>query len=132
MENALCPICGRTHSTGVIIGQRFYTEQRASEIEEALVQPGHYQFCESCTELTKEYFGLVEIDEKLTVDNNPFRTGQIAWIRPSLAMQLFNGASFREMSRKKWMYANQEIMTLVKELQQGHDGESSAENEEHG
>lgn len=132
IAKALCPICGKSHDTGVVLGRVALENSKANALESLLLEPTEYQICDTCGPLTLHSFALVEFDEKLTINDIPFRTGHIVWIKPSLAIQLFNAVSFKELSTNKWMYANQDIINLIQKINDDNvtDGESPAENGE--
>lgn len=76
-ELAVCPVCGKTHTTGILI------HKNLEEIED---QVTHYDFCEEHQKLIYDgYVFLIEIDptrsginsDNTIAQNKAFRTGRI-------------------------------------------------------
>ena len=110
MERGLCPICGAKHDTGALfIGKTFVSEQQAKELEDRMREPTTYHICGSCQEhLDQGLYALIGIDEDLTIDDNPFRTGIIMWLTQQRIEALFDEITQETIHNYRCMYADKE------------------------
>lgn len=133
LEMAQCGICGLVHQHGgIAMGTNFVSEETAKRKEDLIAQtPTHYAPCSECEELVnKGYLGMIEFDPQLTVDEIPYRTGRLMWMRAHVFKDLFDEESYAAAIKNKAVFLDPEVFSMIKELQESNDGESSAENEE--
>ena len=92
LDTKVCPICTKKHSVGIIL------DKRLKETLERNTITG-YETCAECTtHIENNFIAFVSVDiEKSTRNSNEhlsvegaYRTGRIAWLKKSVAEQIFN------------------------------------------
>lgn len=134
LEVAKCNICGKIHQHGGIsIGTRFVSEEAANRKEELIAQtPTHYAHCKDCqTLIEKDFVAMIEFDPQLTVDDNPYRTGKLCWLKDFLFQNIFNEDSYKNVIEAKAAFVEPIIFKMMIDLHNSVDnGNDPAENGE--
>lgn len=89
--NYICPICGKTADTDIIMNSKL-TKKSADEVREANGKVVGYcsHACEECAKYKDEVVYVVEIDASLSQPNNPYRTGYIWGVKPNIPLMTDN------------------------------------------
>lgn len=95
MEANICPICGKQHETGSLL-----LDTRLRQSMERVTVTGE-SLCKDCSaQAAKGFIALIEIDPAKSGSPNhnqrvssehAYRTGNVAWLRKSVAEQVFEG-----------------------------------------
>ena len=85
--NYVCPICGKTAQTDVIMNTKL-TKKAAQEVREANGKVVGYSnnACEECSAYKDKVVYVVEIDASKSQPNNPYRTGYVWGIKPDIPL----------------------------------------------
>ena len=85
--NYVCPICGKTAKTDIIMNTRL-TQKAAQEVREANGKVVGYSdnACEECASHKDKVVYIVEIDASKSEPNNPYRTGYIWGIKSDIPL----------------------------------------------
>lgn len=85
--NYVCPICGKTADTAIIMNNKL-TKKAADEVREANRKVVGYcsHACEECAAHKDEVVYVVEIDASRSFPNNPYRTGYLWGVKPDIPL----------------------------------------------
>lgn len=108
MEQKVCFICGRTYDTGALL-----LDTRLQKTFERYTVTGHGQ-CKDCDEKINEgRIALIGVDEEKTTNpNNPWRTGELVFLREEAFKKMFNV----ELPPKKIAFVDKEVVNMLKEM----------------
>lgn len=87
LVNYVCPICGKTAQTDIIMNSKF-TKKAADEVRETNGKVIGYcsHACKECAAHKDEVVYVVEIDASKSEPNNPYRTGYVWGIKSDIPL----------------------------------------------
>jgi hypothetical protein len=118
LQQAVCPVCGKTHDVGVLLDKRLRNSLDRTTVT-------HYEMCPEHKELwQKGFVALVEADpeksgitgegrnQTLTMEN-AYRTGRLAHLRMSAFKQMFNV----DPPKGGMLFIDPEVMDLLEKME---------------
>lgn len=129
MERAVCPICNEIHEHGgIIMGTTFLSKEVAEEREKLMKNATHFANCLTCkSNLDKGYYAIIAIDERLSSDKIPFRTGIMIWLKDSAVTKVFSEHTLLLLIAQGYAYADSAGIAVLTAMQA--DGEVPEEGE---
>lgn len=80
--NLVCPICGKTVESTIIMNTKL-TKKAANAVKEVHNKPIGYadKLCESCEAYKYAVVFFISIDTEKSTPNNPYRTGNVSGVK---------------------------------------------------
>lgn len=120
-EHAMCPICNMVHPHGrMMFGKKALSPELIEKMEKLMGNATHFANCPDCQDhLDRGYWAMIGLDERLSTDEIPFRTGELMWLHKDAAPKLFADDTIMLLIAQGYAYADIAIISVLKAIENG-------------